>query len=157
MAQNEDSSVQQQLTKMHDLIKTLQQQNVPPVPSVTPSLYPPHYYQPAANAMMYQQQTNPAYPYPMYPPMLMWQQLFQNITNAPQQHQGGNHCRRGGEQKRKRQQQQQQQQYQPRTNRYCWTHGGCNHFGSSCCTPAQGHQPNATFQNKMGGSTTNCT
>eukprot|EP00957_Ditylum_brightwellii_P038685 2924343-Ditylum_brightwellii.AAC.1 len=39
MMQDEDNSVQQQLTKMHNLIQIMQQQqNVPP----TPSLYP-HY------------------------------------------------------------------------------------------------------------------
>eukprot|EP00957_Ditylum_brightwellii_P170466 12975632-Ditylum_brightwellii.AAC.1 len=85
---------------MRNLIKTLQQQNVPPIPSVPPSPHPPHYYHPAANAMMQQQQTNPAYQYPVYPPpMPMWQQPFQSITDTPQQHQGGNHCRRGGGQK----------------------------------------------------------
>eukprot|EP00957_Ditylum_brightwellii_P181375 13816525-Ditylum_brightwellii.AAC.1 len=75
MVQNEDNSVQQQLTEMRDLIKSMQQQSVTPAPSVTPSPspYTPQYYQPAANAMMQQQQTNPAYHYPMYPPMPMWQ------------------------------------------------------------------------------------
>eukprot|EP00957_Ditylum_brightwellii_P031033 2351862-Ditylum_brightwellii.AAC.1 len=159
MVQNENNSGQQQLTKMRDFIKTLQQQNVPPVPSVTtsPSPYPHQFHQPVANAVMQQQQTNPAYPYPMHPTMPMWQQLFQNVTNIPQQHQDGNCCRKGGGQKHKCQQQQQQQyQYQPITNKYCWTHGGCNHFGPKCHTPAQGHRSDATFQNKMGGSTTNC-
>eukprot|EP00957_Ditylum_brightwellii_P015395 1158486-Ditylum_brightwellii.AAC.1 len=28
--------------------------------------------------------------------MPMWQQPFQNVTNILQQHQGGDHCRRGG-------------------------------------------------------------
>eukprot|EP00957_Ditylum_brightwellii_P011787 889450-Ditylum_brightwellii.AAC.1 len=62
----------------------MQQQSVAPAPSFTPSPspYPPNYYQPAANAMMQQQQTNPAYPYPMYPPMPMWQQPFQKEAVA---------------------------------------------------------------------------
>eukprot|EP00957_Ditylum_brightwellii_P198369 15116371-Ditylum_brightwellii.AAC.1 len=55
MVKNEDNSVQQQLTKMCDLIKTLQHQNVLPVLSIPPSPYPPHYYQPAANTTMQQQ------------------------------------------------------------------------------------------------------
>ena len=46
--------------------------------------------------------------------------------------------------------------YVARTGKYCWTHGGCNHFGSTCETKAQGHKDEATFQNKMGGSTKNC-
>eukprot|EP00957_Ditylum_brightwellii_P009186 694965-Ditylum_brightwellii.AAC.1 len=66
MVQNEDNSVQQQLTEIGDLIQSMQQQSVAPAPSVTlsPSPYPPQYYQPAANAIMQQQQMNPAYPYP---------------------------------------------------------------------------------------------
>jgi hypothetical protein len=44
----------------------------------------------------------------------------------------------------------------PRVLKYCWSHGGCNHTGAECNTPAQGHQVNATFANKMGGNTHNC-
>eukprot|EP00957_Ditylum_brightwellii_P187131 14252908-Ditylum_brightwellii.AAC.1 len=55
--QDENNSVQQQLTKMRNLIQTMQQQqNVPP----TPSPYP--HYQPAANAMPQQQHVIPPYP-----------------------------------------------------------------------------------------------
>eukprot|EP00957_Ditylum_brightwellii_P090463 6889266-Ditylum_brightwellii.AAC.1 len=78
MVQNENNSVQQQLTKMRNLIKLLQQQSVTP----SPSPYPPQYYQPAANAMIQQQQTNPAYPYPMYPPMSMRQQQRGSTNNS---------------------------------------------------------------------------
>ena len=39
--------------------------------------------------------------------------------------------------------------------KYCWTHGLCMHIGSECFTPAEGHKPQATVQNKMGGSTRN--
>eukprot|EP00957_Ditylum_brightwellii_P151288 11520129-Ditylum_brightwellii.AAC.1 len=76
MVQDEGNSVQQQLTEMRNLIQSMQQQSVAPAPAITPSPspYPPHYYQPAVNAMMQQHQTHPAYPYPMYPPMPMWQQ-----------------------------------------------------------------------------------
>eukprot|EP00957_Ditylum_brightwellii_P204602 15340080-Ditylum_brightwellii.AAC.1 len=100
----------------------------------------------------------------MYPPVPMWQQPLYNVTNTYQQ-QGGTCRKHGGDAKRKHQQQQHQcqhqcqQQYQhqiqPITNKYCWNHGGCNHFGSNCKYPAQGHQNKATFQNKMGGSMNN--
>jgi hypothetical protein len=40
---------------------------------------------------------------------------------------------------------------------YCWSHGGCGHISTGCNTPAAGHQIAATFENKMGGSTRNCT
>ena len=43
-----------------------------------------------------------------------------------------------------------------RYNMYCWTHGGCAHRGVACRGKLEGHQDNATFENKMGGSTANC-
>jgi len=39
---------------------------------------------------------------------------------------------------------------------YCWTHGVTNHSSDRCLTPAQGHQPNASLYNRMGGSETIC-
>ena len=42
------------------------------------------------------------------------------------------------------------------TNRYCWTHGGCGHLGKDCRYKASNHKDDATFRNKMGGSTANC-
>jgi hypothetical protein len=38
----------------------------------------------------------------------------------------------------------------------CWTHGGSGHSGANCIHKLNGHQDNATFQNKMGDSTKNC-
>ena len=42
------------------------------------------------------------------------------------------------------------------TKFYCWTHGACAHTGKFCNYPAEGHQIEATFANKMGGSTRFC-
>ena len=42
------------------------------------------------------------------------------------------------------------------TSKYCWTHGACAHDSTSCNTPAEGHKNEATFDNKMGGSTAYC-
>ena len=46
----------------------------------------------------------------------------------------------------------------PRTgkpwHRYCWTHGCCNHWSNKCPQRKPGHKLNATFKNRMGGSTT---
>ena len=39
------------------------------------------------------------------------------------------------------------------TNKYCWTHGACAHSSKDCRSKADGHQDEATFQNRMGGST----
>ena len=43
-----------------------------------------------------------------------------------------------------------------RERRYCWTHGLAGHNRKECKNPMQGHQPDATLENKMGGSTRNC-
>ena len=38
---------------------------------------------------------------------------------------------------------------------YCWTHGA-GHSGWQCKNPADGHQPEATFTNRMGGNNYGC-
>ena len=40
-----------------------------------------------------------------------------------------------------------------RNNRYCWTHGACNHWGRNCHNKAPNHKDEATFRNTMGGNT----
>ena len=45
----------------------------------------------------------------------------------------------------------------PNLTKYCWTHGLCNHTGSECRTPADGHIKDATLQNRLGGSDHNIT
>jgi hypothetical protein len=42
------------------------------------------------------------------------------------------------------------------TSIYCWSHGGCGHTSATCMSKKTGHQDNATFTDKMGGSTRNC-
>ena len=44
----------------------------------------------------------------------------------------------------------------PRYNKYCWTHGRCNHHGSECRNKAPGHKVEASMSDKMGGSTYAC-
>ena len=39
--------------------------------------------------------------------------------------------------------------------KYCWTHGACNHWGCDCRTKAKGHDNTATFQDRKGGSNKN--
>eukprot|EP00957_Ditylum_brightwellii_P109044 8318213-Ditylum_brightwellii.AAC.1 len=66
MVQDEDNSMQQQLTKMLNLTQAMQQQNVAPTP--TPSPYPLYpYYQPVAIAMSQQLPVMAPYHYNMYP------------------------------------------------------------------------------------------
>ena len=40
--------------------------------------------------------------------------------------------------------------------RYCWTHGCCEHWGRNCASKKRGHKDDATFRNRMGGSSENC-
>ena len=44
-----------------------------------------------------------------------------------------------------------------RLDKYCWTHGRCNHKGSACNSKAPGHKDEATMTNKMEGSVYGCT
>ena len=39
---------------------------------------------------------------------------------------------------------------------YCWTHGAGNHKSCDCRNKKPGHQNNATFENRMGGSKAYC-
>ena len=39
---------------------------------------------------------------------------------------------------------------------YCWTHGACAHKSTDCRNKREGHKDNATFNNKMNGSTKGC-
>jgi hypothetical protein len=41
-------------------------------------------------------------------------------------------------------------------NRYCWTHGGRSHPGTACRSPGEGHRPEATITNRLGGSNRYC-
>ena len=48
----------------------------------------------------------------------------------------------------------------PRTGqpwkRYCWSCGCCTHWSRNCPAKKKGHQNDATFSNRMGGSNVNC-
>ena len=41
-------------------------------------------------------------------------------------------------------------------DKYCWSHGACNHDSKSCRRRLEGHQEEATFNNRMGGSNRFC-
>ena len=43
----------------------------------------------------------------------------------------------------------------PNQLKYCHTHGTCNHDSPECRSKAEGHEDEATFANRMGGSTKN--
>ena len=42
------------------------------------------------------------------------------------------------------------------TDKYCWSHGACGHDGTQCRNKKPGHRDDATFANKLGGSTFLC-
>lgn len=42
------------------------------------------------------------------------------------------------------------------TDKYCWTHGCCNHNSNNCTRKAPGHKVQATKDNQMGGSKAFC-
>ena len=42
------------------------------------------------------------------------------------------------------------------TTKYCWSHGACTHSSKECNKKKTGHQDEATFNNKLGGSTYYC-
>ena len=46
-------------------------------------------------------------------------------------------------------------QRNPNQQLYCWHHGACNHRSKDCRNKGEGHQDDATFENRMGGSTKN--
>ena len=39
---------------------------------------------------------------------------------------------------------------------YCWSHGSCDHKGSACKTPKDGHIAEATYWKRQGGSNDRC-
>ena len=76
---------------------------------------------------------------PQYPVQAQVSQPSYSPTQAPQQFQAQN---------------QRFRQKLPRA--YCWTHGWCAHSSATCASPAPGHCPLATLDNRMGGSNKNC-
>ena len=64
------------------------------------------------------------------------QQISNNSTNSTRGN--TNTCRRN-----------------PNQRFYCWRHGACNHPSRECRNKSEGHQDEATFENRMGGSTRN--
>ena len=43
----------------------------------------------------------------------------------------------------------------PNQQKYCHTHGACNHHSRDCRSKADGHNDDATFNNRLSGSTRN--
>ena len=78
------------------------------------------------------------------------QEMKRELTNCP----NNDNENRGGLQKRKTPD---NPTFTRRTtDKYCWTHGGCAHQSADCNAKASGHQDNATFRNKQGGSKAFC-
>ena len=127
-------------------------QNLPPgysIQEIPPSTYPFDEHQPAtANRMTSTLPTNMEQFMKMFMDRMdsrfkAQEDALKDITNKGIG--GGGKRRAGGA-------------YCRRTNisRYCWTHGACAHDSKNCRNKADGHRNNATFQNKLGGSTRFC-
>ena len=74
--------------------------------------------------------------------MKQQEQALRDITNHSRTNNGGS----GGSSYCKRR----------NTSNYCWSHGACAHSSADCNNKKRGHQDEATFKNKMGGSTRFC-
>lgn len=95
------------------------------------------------------------------PSLIQQMEQMQAMMTNMQSSMGGNDSRgsRGGRQRgrgrgRSYNNNSNRQGYLPLTH-YCWTHGWCRHNGTDCSTKAEGHKPEATKSNRMGGSTRN--
>ena len=81
----------------------------------------------------------------------MWQNMQHNRNNN-NNNQSGYRSGRGSSRGRGRNGRGRGRSSRPRTMRYCWTCGWTYHDGAHCRTPAEGHKPEATIDNRMGGS-----
>ena len=102
-----------------------------------------------------QMQMNPMWMNSMFNPMLMntmnsqGSTRQQNNNNNNSNNSNRNSNRRNG---RRRQPGRRFDFY----NRYCWSCGGCDHWGRNCGDKKPGHVDTASFRNKQGGSVDNC-
>ena len=124
-AESSISTLQSEVATLKDYINSMQQSFHIPAP-------PPPYLQP-------QMPWNPQFCLPVNP----YQAYAHQASAYPIQHDLA------------RQNYDQANNNKRRKMYYCWTHGACFHPGHKCRNKAQGHQDNATFQNRMGGSVKN--
>ena len=93
------------------------------------------------------------HPMMMYNPMLWQMQMQQALqNNNNNNHRGQNGNSNNNKPRRQRNPGKRFKFY----NRYCWSCGGCDHWGRNCHSKKDGHVDLATFKNKQGGSTDNC-
>ena len=83
--------------------------------------------------------------------------IQQDMTNNKQQNTSGNQLQgnsdgrhQGGNGRRKKRKKRHD------TSKYCWSCGAGNHLSLNCRFKKDGHKDNATFNNKMNGSTYYC-
>ena len=119
------SALQSEVATLKDFINNMQQSYQLPQP-------PPQYF--SQQMPWTQQSAMPISPYQAYANQASAYPIQQDL--ARQHYESTNNNRR-------------------RKMYYCWTHGACYHPGHKCRNKATGHQDNATFQNRMGGSIKN--
>ena len=94
----------------------------------------------------------PVPPAPAPAPADPMQQLLLKITELQAEVQAGKTAGNGNGNRKKKK----KQNGEKSERKYCWTHGACAHSGSECNHPKEGHKKEATFANRMAGSTKDC-
>ena len=84
------------------------------------------------------------------------QQIQQSLTNTDGQQQPNNNTNQRTRTRGPRKTPDNASFNRNKTDKYCWTHGGCNHTSAECNSKASGHQDGATFEKRQGGSNAFC-
>ena len=86
------------------------------------------------------------------------QQMQEQLMNLSSNNSGRPGGRPRNDRRPGNREQRDQRTPRPRSNisMYCWTHGACTHCSLDCNNKATDHKDDATFENKMGGSTLYC-
>ena len=131
---SENQALQAAKIQQHNqqLLRNISNQQQPPYPIPT-SYYGPPVYNPNYHGYNYHQQGN----------RNSGQGCFQTGGRGYGNHRNQRRFYNNGHQQNQRSQ-------------YCWTHGSCGHNSSNCQTPSEGHQRNASYNNRMGGNNRNC-
>ena len=144
---DENTDLRNQLQEMRTLLDELSVANATQQPVQQPPVVHPYIQKTQHNIQPFMQQN----PFPMqyYP-----QQPYTNFNPFPNHgYLKGRGGGRGGSRGRGRSRGGCGENQ--RELKYCWTHGLCSHNGRECNNPMQGHQPEATLENRMGGNMRN--
>ena len=179
----EENNMQQQLSEMKEMMEQLRQENVALQVAGTQNNRQP--MQNLTNQQPFFNTPNPHYGTPQYNPGYQGYWYNQNINNNRGSGNGNGRWRRGNNNRNNNNNRWNKNRWnnngdnrnnfnhnnngdnrnnfnhnnngdnRNNFNHYCWSHGLCSHPSAKCRTPMNGHQPNDTFENRMGGSARN--